>query len=114
MAGIAKPNVDKLGTEVELTDLSISGEHEGTINGLFDGLCVNEWNTERILYLRSSSTYLQFTTDRTVNIWRSGTTGWATTHKSPFKIMKLQVDNTYLDVISTITQSVSAIHSMVS
>ena len=110
MAGIAKPNVDKLGAEVELTDLSMGGgSYSGTINGLFDGICANEWNAKTVLYWSTTSTYLQFTTDRTVNIWRSGTTGWATAHKSPFKIMKLRSDNTYLDVTSTITQSVSAI-----
>ena len=106
MAGIAKPNVDKLGAEVKLTDLSVDGNHFGSINGLFDGICANEWDTERILYWASNSTYLQFTTDRLVNIWRSGTTNWATQHKSPFRIMKLQSDGTYLDVTSNITQSV--------
>lgn len=108
MAGIARPTVAHLGKEVLPTNLISSGDVIGSMNGLFDGTCVNEWNTSRICYWRKNS-YTEFTIDRKVNIWRCGTTGWATQHCSLFRIEKLQDDGTYLDITNEITQSVSPI-----
>ena len=108
MAGIARPTVAHLGKEVLPTNLT-SNSIEGSVNGLFDGTCVNDWNGTRVCYWNKTSSYIEFTIDRKVNIWRCGTTGWATQHCSLFRIEKLQDDGTYLDITNEITQSVSPI-----
>lgn len=108
MAGIARPTVAHLGREVLPTNLTSGGAIVGSVNGLFDGICADEWNTVRICYWKSNS-YIEFTIDRKVNIWRCGTTGWATTHCSLFRIEKLQDDGTYLDITNKINQYVSPI-----
>lgn len=108
MAGNARPNIEGLGNEVTLNIISSKGT--GSVDGLFDGTCVNEWNTSRVFYWNvGDSAYIEFSTDKPINIWRCGTTSWASAHYGVFIIYKQNELGVYEDITSEIEQYTSPI-----
>lgn len=79
MAGNMKPNIPNLGGEAIYTLLKGCGNSVSQNGiGLFDGTCVNEWDSNRVFYWSGSSSYLDIEIlSSKVNIYRSGTTSWS-------------------------------------
>lgn len=50
-------------------------QEAGTVNSLFDGNAVNEWNTDRVCYFVAND-FVEVETDVTANLYRAGTTTW--------------------------------------
>lgn len=101
MAGLAKPNVDGLGEEV--THELIYSYVKNSAEGLFDGICVNEWDTERVCYWNDTTTYITIRIDGDCNIWRSGTSSWSN-YSHPFIIHKENKDGQFIDITDEIVQ----------
>lgn len=102
MAGLAKPNAEGLGEEVvhELIDSYV----KNSADGLFDGICSNEWDTNRVCYWNSTSSYITITTYGDCNMWRSGTSSWID-YSNPFIIHKKDKDGQFINITDGIVQN---------
>ncbi|EPY2304972.1 hypothetical protein ACXATD_000596 [Clostridium sporogenes] len=113
MAGIAKPNIEKLGKEAKYKVISIkaSSGSGGTLEkcGLFDGITSNAWNTPEVFYWNEDYDYhleIDILSDN-INIWRSGTANFSS-YCNPLIIYKWD-ENDYVDVSNLYKQTTSAI-----
>lgn len=107
MAGNSKPS--NIGEEASFKLLSGSGHSGQTGKGLFDGIQVNEWNTDKVFYWNSTGHYIEIEIiSPIVNIWRSGTSDWST-YTKPLKISKWN-GSSYIDITDSYPQTITAIN----
>lgn len=100
MAGLAKPNGVK--REVVPFDISGGGGYGSVASNLFDGKIGGfdtafEWN--------NSTSYVNFSTSKPFNIWRSPSSGYETYQTSPLLILKYNENTSaYINITSQYTQ----------
>lgn len=112
MAGKSKPDIEGLLGEAKyvINDMMASQGSGGTKDncGLFNGVQINEWSSPNVFYWQYSTNYLDITIYNNCNIYRSGTTEWASAI-SRLKIEKYEND-TWIDISSSIIQNLTPIN----
>jgi fibronectin type 3 domain-containing protein len=92
-----------LATGARVTTTVISALSDGDDQngmGLFDGTTVNEWSSNSVFYWYRSSSFLEVSFPRSVNIWRYGTATWSG-YYTQLSILKYNSsDSSYTDVTS--------------
>ena len=81
----------------------------GSVNGLFDGIATNNFNTSDVCYWGYPGNHIIMTFGHSVNIYRAGTNDWPQ-HNAKFKIFKMdEITKNFIDITSDVEQTTSAI-----
>lgn len=106
MAGLAKPNVDNLGSEGYITVLKFTGK--GSANGLFDGNLDGSASAITTAYWYPSE-YIEFSTLSEINIWRCGMASYSQDY-TKFSIFRYE-NEAYVDVTKNVVQTSSMLNN---
>lgn len=111
MAGIAKPNNNMLEASYVVNSfysMDNGSSDNGDSCGLFNGVVVNEWDTNNVFYFRQSNNYIDITINNDCNIYRCGTASWSEGYQTKLKIEKYENEE-WIDITGSITQNEKAI-----